>query len=453
MKIPLPPQRFWRDAERLAPYAADEAARGKLPSAVAFPVNAQEVASLMGYAAASGLAVVPRGAGSGLSGGAIPLSDTLIISLEKLDQHLHIDPSAMTAQADAGVITGAIRTAAAEHGLRYAPIPASVDFCTIGGNVATNAGGLCAVKYGVTRQHVLGLQVVLPTGEIIQTGGVLHKNSTGYDLTQLVCGSEGTLGIVTRVTLRLLVAPAAQRSMLVPFPAIEALTAGVLRVLEGTPLPQTMEFLPRSAVECVLARHPDYTFPFREAAACLLIEVDGDSVEDVMEQLTTIAEKLRAAGSEEGIVATTEAQREELWTIRKQCRDSIANSGEYVEADSVVPRARLPELAAAAQAAAELADLEVISYGHAGDGNLHTYFLRGELDDAQWEKRSQEALRSFFETTTALGGTISGEHGIGYTKREYLPLALAPEQIALMRRIKTAFDPEGILNPHKVFPD
>lgn len=449
---PLPEEQLITDADALAAYRSDEATAGDLPLAVALVQSADDVSKVMRWASHERVPVIPRGAGSGLSGGVVPVGDALILSLEKLNSHLEIHAGSMTATADAGVITGDIRRAAEAQNLLYAPIPASVDFCTIGGNVATNAGGLCAVKYGVTREHVMSLQAVLPTGEIIHTGGEFLKNTTGYNLTQLICGSEGTLAVVTRVTLRLLPLPPERRTMLVPFDSLEQMSDAVLRVLEGPVIPPTMEFLPQEAVDCVLGRHPDYSYPFADKIASLLIEVDGSSEDEVMDDLTAIAEKVKACGAGEPVVAATEAQRESLWTIRKQCRDSIATSGEYVEADSVVPRHRLPQLLAAAHENAKSAGLRVISYGHAGDGNLHTYFLRGDLDDDAWEAASHAALNGFFAETKRLEGTLSGEHGIGLLKRDYMPVALAPHEIDLMRRIKTAFDPQRILNPHKVLP-
>lgn len=449
---PLPADRVWTDREKVAPYAHDEASSGRMPLAVAFPLDTAEVAAVMAWASANRLPVIPRGAGSGLSGAAVPLGDAVVLSLERMNRILEIDAAGLTATVEPGVITGDIRRAAAAKGLLYAPIPASLDFCTIGGNVATNAGGLCAVKYGVTREHVLGLEAVLPTGETIVTGGGLAKNSTAYNLTQLLCGSEGTLAVITRIILKLLPLPAETITLLAPFDSVDDLARAVVAVLAGKVVPSTMELLPRSAMRCVLAKHPEYSFPFAEKAASLLLELDGMDAALVAEQAAQVADVLQAHGAGNAVVASTSTQRAELWTLRKQVRDSIANTGPYVEADAVVPRTRLPELVRAAAAAAAAAGLEEITYGHAGDGNLHTYFWRGALDDVAWAKASDLALTHLFTATVALGGTLSGEHGVGYLKRDYLPLALPPPTIALMKRLKAAFDPSGILNPHKVLP-
>lgn len=450
--VPLPPDRVWTDAEKLAAYSRDEASAGRRPIAVAFPESEAEVAAVLRWANDTRTPVIPRGAGSGLSGGAVPVTDALVLSLERMSRILEIDAEGMTATVEPGVITGDVRRAAAAKGLLYAPIPASVDFCTIGGNVATNAGGLCAVKYGVTREHVLGLHAVLPTGEIVESGAALAKSSTGYNLTQLLCGSEGTLAVITRITLKLLPLPAETMTLLAPFDSVDALAKAVVAVLAGHVIPPTMELLPRAAVRCVLDKHPEYSFPFRDREASLLLEMDGRDADVVADQTAHVAEILQRHGAGEPVLAQTASQRAELWTVRKQVRDSIANTGTYVEADAVVPRKRLPALLAAADAAAAAAGLDHVTYGHAGDGNLHTYFWRGALDDAAWERASKTALTTLFEKTVALGGTLSGEHGIGFLKRDYMPLAFSADMLALMKRLKAAFDPNGILNPHKVLP-
>ncbi len=451
MRLPIPEDRVWTDDERVAPFANDEAARGERPLAVAFPESTEEVSKLLAHANAHGIPVIARGAGSGLSGAAISTKDAIVLSTARLDRIVSVGDADLVAVVEPGVITGDLRRAAEAKGLLYAPIPASVDFCTIGGNVATNAGGLCAVKYGVTREHVLGLTAVLATGEVIETGGRFKKSSTGYDLTQLLCGSEGTLAVITRIIVRLLPLPPEKMTMLVPFDSTRALTEGVVAVLEGHVIPPTMEFLPKGAVRKVLAKH-DLPFPFPEREATLLVEMDGRDAAVVAEQTAHVAEILAKKGGGDAVVAQTKTQRDELWTLRKQVRDSIATSGEYVEADSVVPRSKLPEMHDAAMEAGRREGLETISYGHAGDGNLHTYYLRGAMEDARWKAAGTAALTYLFEVTAKLGGTISGEHGIGSLKKAYLPIAMSGEQIALMKRIKSAFDPNGILNPGKVFP-
>ncbi|MFH1018763.1 MAG: FAD-linked oxidase C-terminal domain-containing protein [Pseudomonadota bacterium] len=450
----LPPGlEVWSDPERLEAYAHDEAFRGATaPLAVVFPKNTPEVASIILWARKERMPVIPRGAGSGLSGAAVAISEALVVSLERMNRILEIDEGDGVAVVEPGVITAEIRKAVEAKGLFYPPIPASIDLCTIGGNIATNAGGLCAVKYGVTREYVLGLEVVLPTGDVIETGGRFVKNSTGYNLTQLIVGSEGTLGIVTKIIVKLIPLPKERATLLVPFDSLKTVSAAVVDILGARILPPTLELIPKAAVGCVLARNSTLRFPFPEHAASLLIELDsrdGSALDPQVERLASVLSKTQAA---DPVLATTSSQRDELWNVRKNIRDSVANSGEYEEADSVVPRRRVPELADAAQEVAAAHGLEVVCYGHAGDGNLHTYFRRGSVSKDEWKARSKGALAEFLRRTIALGGTISGEHGIGILKRDFLPMALSKAQIDLMRRIKRAFDPDNLLNPGKVLP-
>ncbi|MFH1262714.1 MAG: FAD-linked oxidase C-terminal domain-containing protein [Pseudomonadota bacterium] len=443
----------WTDPGRIEAYLHDEAARAKEPcAAVLFPRSTAEVAQVLRLASELGVPIVPRGAGSGLSGAAVPSRDSIVLSLERMNRIFTIDEVDAIAVVEPGVITGAIRAAVEEKGLFYPPIPASIDLCTIGGNVATNAGGLCAVKYGVTREYVLGLEVVLPTGDVIETGGRYLKNSTGYNLTQLITGSEGTLGVITKIILRLRPLPRERVTLLAPFRRLSEVSNAVVAILAERIVPPTLELLPKGAVRCVLARHTELSYPFPDHEASLLIELDSRDGASIPGEVETLQKVLERCGSPDPLVATSTAQRDQLWSLRKQIRDSIANSGDFIEADSVVPRRNLPALVEAAETIGKQFHLEVISYGHAGDGNLHTYFRRGETPKTGWETLSKKALTAFFEKTIALGGTLSGEHGIGLLKKEYLPMALSQAQIDLMRRLKKAFDPKNILNPGKVIP-
>lgn len=448
----LPQIEIWDQPEHLHAFQRDESFAGALPLAVAFPRSTQEVAEVMRYAHQHKLPVVPRGAGTGLAGAAVPLDHVLILSLEKMNRILAIDWERQVAIVEPGVITGQIRDAAEAEGLFYPPIPASVDSCTIGGNISTNAGGLCAVKYGVTREYVLALEVVLADGSIIRTGAPLAKNSTGYNLTQLIVGSEGTLGVVTQITLKLLPQPRERITLLAGFSSLTTVSQAVLRILQAQVLPPTLELLPQGAVRCVLDRHPELSYPFPDMAASLLIELDGRESAHLEHDLEKLESVLTQVGAQELRVATTASQRNLLWQVRKLVRDSIASSGDFVEADSVVPRPSLPHLVAAAQEVAKIAGLEVICYGHAGDGNLHTYFRRNRLPEEVWKIKSARALKLFFEKTVELGGMISGEHGIGFLKRDFLPMVFSPTEIELMKQIKRAFDPHDLLNPGKIFP-
>jgi glycolate oxidase len=441
------------EADRLEGYCRDEAFKGGIaPIAVAYPRNTLEVVEIVRWARRENTPLIPRGAGTGLTGGAVPISKALTVSLEKMNRILEIHEGDGVAVVEPGVITGEIRKAAEAEGLFYPPIPASIDSCSIGGNIATNAGGLCAVKYGVTRDYVLGLEVVLPTGEVIETGGRFMKNSTGYNLTQLIVGSEGTLGIVTKIILKLIPLPKERATLLVPFDSLRAVALAITEIFRNRILPPTLELIPQAAVKCVLARHNDLRFPFPDHAATLLVELDSRNGSSLESQMTDLAEVLSPLQAGEPAMATGPAQRDEIWAVRKNVRDAVANFGDYEEADSVVPRHRVPDLVLAADEVAAANDLAVVCYGHAGDGNLHTYFRRGDHAQKDWEVRSQKVLREFFERTVALGGTLSGEHGIGLLKRDFLPMALSGAQIDLMRRLKRAFDPDNILNPGKILP-
>lgn len=447
------PLEIWTDPEKIEPYLHDEAARSKQkPIAVLFPRTAKDVAKILKFATKHRLAVIPRGAGSGLSGGALPTIQSLVLSLERMNHILEIDEASAVAVVEPGVITGEIRKAAEERQLFYPPVPASVDLCTIGGNIATNAGSLCAVKYGGMRDYILGLEVVLPTGEIIQTGGRNLKSSTGYNLTQLIIGSEGTLGVVTKIFLRLIPLPKERVTILAPFSHLDQLSQAVVTLLSEGIVPPTLELIPKEAIRYVLERHPELSYPYPDAKASLLLELDAQDAASLETQIETLQISLERSGSGDPLMATTSVQRDKLWEVRKQIRDSVANSGEYEEADSVVPRRNIPALLRAAEACGKRHNLEVISYGHAGDGNLHTYFLRGDTSQALWKKESKKALKAFFQETIKLGGTISGEHGIGLLKKSYLPIACSRTEIDLMRKIKKAFDPKNILNPDKLFP-
>lgn len=443
----------WTNDEKIRPYARDEAFESSLlPLAVVFARSTDEVVKLLTFASKNHIPVIPRGAGSGLSGAAVPTEKSIVLSLEQMKKILSIEKTDGIAVVEPGVITGEIRDAAEEQGLFYPPIPASVDFCTIGGNIATNAGGLCAVKYGVTREYVLGLKVVLPCGDLIHTGGPFVKNTTGYNLTQLIVGSEGTLGVVTEITLKLLPLPKERVTLLVPFEQPQDITKTIVSIIAERIVPPTLELLPKGAVDCVLSRHPNLSFPFKNNAASLLIELDsrnGSSLENELKELEKLLKKSPAG---EPIISTTKAQRDEIWTVRKLVRDAISKSGNYVEADSVVPRKHVTDLVFAAEDVGKKFKINVICYGHAGDGNLHTYFLQKTIPDKEWKEISEKALSEFFKRTIALKGTISGEHGIGFLKKNYMPMAFSNTEIELMRRIKTAFDPHNILNPGKVLP-
>ncbi len=441
------------DSDRLQNYAKDEVLRGSMPLGVILPKTKEDVINIAKFSTQKRIPIIPRGSGTGLSGAAVPLDSAIIVSFEKMNQILSVDERTQLAIVQPGVITGDIRNAAQSKGLFYPPLPASVDSCSIGGNVSTNAGGLCAVKYGVTREYVVDVEMVLSDGQILHTGAPLAKNSTAYNLTQLVVGSEGTLGLITEITLKLIPFPKERVTLLAGFQSLDEVSNTVLAILDAQITPTTLELIPKGAIRCVLNLHPDLSYPFADHEASLLIELDGFDVQSIESQLERLEAVLTSRSAENIRVAQTPRQREELWDIRKRIRDSIASSGEYVEADSVVPKHRLPELVRAAEDVARIAGVESVSYGHAGDGNLHTYFRRNKIPEKIWGLKSEHALKLFYERTIELGGLISGEHGIGILRKRFLSMTLSPEHIELMKRIKQAFDPHHLMNPGKVLPD
>jgi len=423
------------------------------PDAVARPRSTEQVAAVVRTCAEHGIPVTPIGGRTGLSGGALSVHGGLGLALDRMDRILDIDERNMQVTLEPGVITQVLQEAVAAKGLYYPPDPSSRGSCTIGGNIAENAGGPRAVKYGVTRDFVLNLEVVLPDGATIWTGANTLKNSTGYDLTRLVVGSEGTLGIVTKAVLRLVPLPRETRLMLVPFPEAERACEAVAAVFRAGITPSTMEFMERDAIA--------WTMRFTEGlpaqistipGAYLMIEVDGNHGDVLMRECETILGVMEAHGAGETLFAENTADKEALWKLRRSVPVSVKAHSTYKEEDTVVPRHELPRLLAGVKAIGQRYGFESVCYGHAGDGNLHVNIIRGGLDDAFWEGELPKAIREIFELTVSLGGTLSGEHGIGLVQRPYMDIAFNPVQLGLMRAIKRVFDPRGIMNPGKVFP-
>ncbi len=441
------------DGDALEPYTHDETiGLSAEPEAVVRPDSTEQVAEILRLAQRERIPITPRGAGYGLSGGAVSVQGGIVLSVEKMNRILEIDKANLMVTVEPGVITGDIHRAVEAEGLFYPPDPASLDSCSIGGNVAECAGGPRAVKYGVTKDYVCGLEVVLPSGDVIATGGKLVKNVTGYNLVQLLVGSEGTLGIVTKIVLRLIPLPNVQVDLLVPFDDFQAAADVVGAILARRILPTAIEFMERDSIAAV-DRLTGAEVPFNDAAAHLLIQLDGNGREAVDADLEIVGELCLAHGAREVLVADDSATRDRLWDARRKIIDALNNESpiNHME-DVVVPRAEIPTLLAGIKQTAARHDVRIVCFGHAGDGNIHINVLKDEIADHRWKALTPAISEEIFALALGLGGQITGEHGVGVTRRSYLPMAMEPEQLDLMRRIRSTFDPAGILNPGKIFP-
>lgn len=424
------------------------------PDVVVEPETTEEVSQLLAWANRHAFPVTAAGARTGLSGGALPVQGGMAMSMRRMNKIWSIDTLNHQAIVGPGVITEELSNAAEAHGLMYAVDPASRGTCTIGGNIAENSGGPRAVKYGVTKDWVLNLEVVLANGRVIETGANTLKNSTGYNLTQLMVGSEGTLGIVTKATLKLLPLPRHQALMLVPFSSAEDACAAVAAIFQSGAMPSALEFMERDAI--VLAQtfagvaEPELS---PEDAAHLIVEVDGFSAEELMPQCERILPVLEAHRCGEVLFAESAAEKEKLWFLRRRVGEAVKSESVYKEEDTVVPRGELPALLRKVKSVGAKHGFRTVCYGHAGDGNLHVNILKDDLSEEVWERMLPSAIRDLFEEVVRLGGTLSGEHGIGWVQRGYMDLACSPAQLDVMRAIKAVFDPQDILNPGKVLPE
>lgn len=452
LKRLLPPDRFRDDPEALRKYGSDETEDLHFPpDLVVLPRSAEEVSRALAFCNDRRIPVTPRGAGTGLSGGALPVHGGVVLSLEEMDRILEIDRENLFAVVEPGVVTQALQEAAENAGLFYPPDPASRSACLIGGNIAHNAGGPRALKYGVTKDYVYGLEAVLPSGEVIRTGGKLLKNVAGYNLTQLLVGSEGTLAVVTQATLKLVPLPRCRRTLLAPFPDVAAAARTVAKVFQRGVTPCALEFMERAAVAAAEERK-GRKFPGGEAPALLLIELDGMHEAPLDAEAETVCSVCLEEGAADVLVAETREKRESVWDLRRSIGEAVKKISPYRELDCVVPRARLAELMSAIRETTAAHGLTAVSYGHAGDGNIHVNVLRRDMDPARWKTALPAATRDLFERVIALGGTITGEHGVGYVQRDYLGMALGEARLALLARLKRQFDPNGILNPGKIWP-
>ncbi|MGC9454235.1 MAG: FAD-binding oxidoreductase [Phycisphaerae bacterium] len=443
------------DAEKLQPFSHDEIPDPEyahMPDCLVRPESAGQIAEIMKLATRHRIPVTPRGAGSGLSGGAVPIHGGIVLLCDRMNRILEVDPDNMIVVVQPGVVTNDINEAVREHGLFYAGYPMSVETCYIGGNVAENAGGGKAVKYGVTGRYVLGLELVTPSGEMVRLGGKLVKNVTGYDLVQLMVGSEGTLGIFTEITLKLMPLPKASVDLLVLFgTAEEAIeTVPAIMTTAGV-IPTSLEFMDRTSVQAA-CEYLNESIPYQQAGAMLIVSVDGPDEHQVLQDYEAIGELCLQRGAIEVYVADNFTTSERIWSVRRNIPEAFAIvSPHQANEDLVVPTAAIPKLLEAMRTLADKYGVTIPSYGHAGDGNLHTRIVKNpDWSLQQWKQTLPQVLEELYRATAALGGRISGEHGIGHKRKAYLPLFLSDDALEMMRRVKRALDPQNILNPGKI---
>ena len=441
------------DDESLKNYSHDETEDLEFPPEVVLkPRKTEEISEILKYCNSELIPVTPRAAGTGLSGGALPVFGGVCLSIERFNKIISIDEQNFQAIAEPGIITQVFQEAVIEKGLFYPPDPSSRGSCFLGGNVAENSGGPKAVKYGVVKDYILNLEVVLPTGEIIWTGANVLKNATGYNLTQLMVGSEGTLGIVTKIVFKLIPYPTQDLLMLVPFKSLERACEAVAAIMQAGITPSGLEFMERIAVEWSLEYLQIKNIPLKdEMQAYLLIEVDGNDLDVLFKECEKITEVVEQFECDEVLFADTARNKEDLWKVRRSIAEAVKSRSVYIDEDTVVPRAELPKLLKGVKEIGERYGFKSVCYGHAGDGNLHVNILKENMNEENWKHKLPKGIREIFELCKSLGGTISGEHGIGYVQKSYMDVVFNKEELDLMRGIKKLFDPKGILNPGKIF--
>ena len=424
------------------------------PHVVVKPANAFEISEIMKLANEYKIPVTPIGGRTGLSGGALSIHKGIGLSTERLNKILEIDERNLQVTTEPAVITQVLREAVAEKNLFYPPDPSSQGSCWIGGNVAENAGGARAVKYGVTKDYVLNLEVVLPNGEIIWTGANTLKNSTGYNLTQLMVGSEGTLGVITKIVMKLLPKNSHNVLMLVPFYKANEACEAVSAIFRAGIIPSALEFMERDAIDWTLQFVEGLNVQVPDAIqAHLLIEVDGNYPDILFQEAEKIMNVVEQFQIDEVLFADTEDQKNALWKMRRSVAEAVKANSIYKEEDTVVPRYELPKLLIGIKQIGNKYGFKSVCYGHAGDGNLHVNIIKGDMSDENWNTEVTKGIREIFELTVSLNGTLSGEHGIGFVQKNYMDIAFSKVQLQLMKGIKSIFDPNSILNPGKIFPD
>ena len=441
------------DREHMSHFCYDATEMRFMPDVVLMPRSTKEVSEVLKAAHEGGVPVTPQGGRTGLSGGALPVKGGILLSLMKMNRILEIDARNMQVRVEPGVVSADLQEALKERGLFFPPDPSSTIESTLGGNVAENAGYTRAVKYGVTRDYILGLEAVLANGEIINAGGRTVKNVTGYDLVALLTGSEGTLAVITGITIRVLPKPAFRRTCLLYFNDLVAAADLVVSVFGAGITPCAVEFMDNRSINCV-ADYLSASDLRRDAAVMVLIETDGNHREAVNEEIESVFRIARASkGVIESHLAGNDEEAERLWRIRRETLPALKSLGkDHLEADVVVPRYQLPFLACSIKESAAGKKVSVATYGHAGDGNLHVtiQYRKGNFVELG---QAYDLLEEIYEKAIGMGGKLTGEHGVGLTAKNYMTMQMTPGEIGLMKRVKAAFDPDGILNPGKIFPD
>jgi len=444
---------FFYDDETLANYAHDETENlNYKPEIVAKPFTTIQVSEILRYCNKNLIAVTVRGAGTGLSGGALPIYGGLVLSMERFNKIVDIDLKNLQAMVEPGVVNEVFQNEVQRHGLYYPPDPASRGSCFLGGNVAHASGGPHALKYGTTRDYILNLEVVLPNGEIFWTGANTLKYSTGYNLTHLVIGSEGTLCVVTSIVVKLIPYPKNNVLLLAPFFSAEKACEAVSEIFRNGITPSAIEFMERDAIDWALKYVDGIAMEIKpKIAAHLLIELDGNNLDVLMNEAEQLHEILQNFECDEILFADSEAQKQQLWKMRRSLGEAVKSNSIYKEEDTVVQRAYLPKLLKGVKDIGNKYGFKSVCYGHAGDGNLHVNILKGNLSDEFWQTEIHKGIEEIFALCKSLGGTISGEHGIGLVQKRYMQIVQTLMQLELQRGIKKVFDPNNILNPGKIF--
>lgn len=436
----------------IEPYSHDETEDLQYwPEVAVKPADTEQISAILKLCNEHTIPVTPRGGGTGLSGGALPVYGGVVLSLERLNKILEIDIDNMMVVTQPGVIVKVLQDTLEEQRLFYPVDPASKESCLIGGNIAENSGGPRAVKYGVTKDYVYGLKAVLPDGRVFSSGGKLLKNVSGYNLVQLLVGAEGTLAVVTEITLKVIAKPKHVQTMLVPFNSLGEAAKTLTEIFKNRIVPSAAEFIEQRAIKAAEDKF-ERKFPYSDSAALLLIEIDGNYPDLLEQQAERIGEICLEGNAVDVFIADNPTKQAELWDTRRKIGEAVKSIAPYKEEDTVVPRSKLPELVEKIKQISEAHNITSISYGHAGDGNIHCNIIKKDITEERWRNELPKVIAELFTEVVKLGGTISGEHGIGWVQKEYLKIACSETELDLMRAIKNVFDPKGILNPGKVLP-